>query len=136
MESSRIENKSTRTAKMPFEVSNLRAILEEAGAVTVTVASDEVVIAMVTPVDSALSIGVDVALDSEERVIMVDSLGVVVDDAALVLHETAIGITLPAGSDTKAVVGAEPPADAEVIEEAPDDPVSEMQLPTQNGSLT
>ncbi|MCJ1421894.1 hypothetical protein MMC32_008261 [Xylographa parallela] len=104
-------NKSTRTVKVLFEVSILLAILEEAGAVTVTVGSDETVIAMVTPIDSAVSMGVDVAIDSDERVIVVDSLGVMVDDASM-------------NSATKAVVAAEAPADAEVIEEAPDEPVS------------
>ena len=76
-------NRSTRAVKVPLAVSKLLAKLEEAGAVTVTVASDEAVIAVVTPVDSAVSMGVDVALDSDERVIVVDSLGVVVDDAAV-----------------------------------------------------
>ncbi|MCJ1473906.1 hypothetical protein MMC13_002562 [Lambiella insularis] len=41
---------------------------------------------------------------------------------------------IPADSDVNAVVAAEPPADADTTDETPDDPVSEIQLPTQNGS--
>jgi len=123
---------------IPFQALNLPATLEEGAAVPVTVAPDNFVVDPVAPVGSTNKVVVTLA--SIDSALVVESMGITVEDAASglsVLNPWQNNYeNIPAGSDVVIIVPVGPLVNVDIPEEAPGEPVTEIQSPSQNGFLT